>query len=160
MGSFDTLEAAALSSEEMERLKVAVAGSDIKAKLEACGATGGEVCTAVIIAVEGGKIKGSRWTLVGNMGMVDVSTHRLDEARGVLVTVDLTDMTMFIFPGVSDPRNGANRSEWVGGDTLATKMITEDKTITDKHTLANIDYFVEGGFSLRAVVVTISKGKY
>jgi hypothetical protein len=68
-------------------------------------------------------------------------------------------MTKFIFRGVSDPRNGANRSEWVGGDTLATKMITEDETITDKHTLANIDYFMEGGFSLRAVVVPISRGE-
>jgi hypothetical protein len=52
MGSFDTSEAAALTKEEMEKLKVAGAGSDIKAKLEACGATGGEVCAAVIIAVE------------------------------------------------------------------------------------------------------------
>ena len=78
MGIFDTSEAAALTKEEMEKLKVAGAGSDIKAKLEACGATGGEVCAAVIIAVEGGKIKGSKWTLVGNLGEVDVSTHRLD----------------------------------------------------------------------------------
>jgi hypothetical protein len=52
----------------MEKLKVAGAGSNIEAKLEACGATGGEVCAAVIIGVEGGKIKGSRWTLVGNLG--------------------------------------------------------------------------------------------
>ena len=44
MGIFDTSEAAALTKEEMEKLKVAGAGSDIKAKLESCGATGGEVC--------------------------------------------------------------------------------------------------------------------
>ena len=68
MGIFNTSEAAALTKEEMEKLKVAGAGSDIKAKLESCGATGGEVCAAVIIAVEGGKIKGSKWTLVGNLG--------------------------------------------------------------------------------------------
>ena len=130
-----------------------------KAKLEACGATGGEVCAAIIVSVEGVKVKGSRLTLVGDMGMVDVSTHRLDGARGVIVTVDLTDMTKFNFPGVTDPRNGANRSEWIEGGTLATKMITEDDTITDKHTLANIDYFMEGGFSLRAVVVPIGMGQ-
>jgi hypothetical protein len=42
MGSFDTSEAAALTKEKMEKLKVAGAGSDIKAKLEACDSTGGE----------------------------------------------------------------------------------------------------------------------
>jgi hypothetical protein len=94
----------------MEKLMVVEAGSDIKAKLEACCAMGGEVCAAIIVSVEGGKVKGSRWTLVGDMGMVDVSTHRLDGARGVIVTVDLTDMTKFILPGVTDTRNGANRS--------------------------------------------------
>jgi hypothetical protein len=69
--------------------------------------------------------------------------------------VDLTDMTKLSFPSSTGPRNGANRSEWVGGDTLATKMITQDKTITDKHTIAQIDYMVDGGFSLRATVVVV-----
>ena len=93
MVGFDTSEATTLTSEEMGQLVVAGTGSDIKPKLEACGATGGEVCAAIIVSVEGGKVKGSRWTLVGDMGMVDVSTHRLNGARGVIVTVDLTDMT-------------------------------------------------------------------
>ena len=159
MGIFDTSEAAALTKEEMEKLKVARAGSDIKAKLEACGATGGEVCAAVIIAAEGEKIKGSQWTLVGNPGEVDVSTYRLNGARGVVVTVDLTDMTKFSFPASSDPKNGANRSEWVGGDTLATRMVTQDEVITDKHTITNIDYMADGGFSLRATVVHITMGE-
>jgi hypothetical protein len=47
----------------------------------------------------------------------------------------------------------------VGGDTLSTKMVTQDETITDKRTLTNIDYFVDGGFSLMAVVVPISMGE-
>ena len=96
---------------------------------------------------------------MGNLGEVDVSTHRLDGARGVVVTVDLTDMTMFSFPASSDPRNGANRSEWVGGDTLATRMVTQDEVITDKHTITNIDYMADGGFSLRATVVPITMGE-
>ena len=66
MGAFDTSEATALTREEMEKLKVAGAGSEIKATLQACGATGGEVCAAIIIAVEGAKVKGSKWTFVGN----------------------------------------------------------------------------------------------
>ena len=65
----------------MEKLKVTGAGSEIKAKLQACGATGGEVCAAIIIAVEGTKIKGSKWTIVGNLGQVDVSTQRLKGER-------------------------------------------------------------------------------
>jgi hypothetical protein len=159
MVCFDTAEAAALSNEEMEKLVVRGSGSDIKAKLEACGATGGEVCAAIIISVEAGKVKGSKWTLVGDMGMVDVSTHRLDGARGVIVTVDLTDMTKFTFPGVTDPRNGSNRSDWIESVTLANKMITENETVTDKHTLTNMDYFTDGRFSLRAVVVPIGMGE-
>ena len=43
--------------------------------------------------------------------------------------------------------------------TLANKMVTENETITDKHTLANVDYFMDGGFSLRAVVVPIGMGE-
>ena len=155
MGVFDTSEATALTREEMEKLKVAGAGSEIKAKLQACGATGGEVCAAIIIAVEGAKVKGSKWTIVGNLGQVDVSTHRLKGERGVVVTVDLSDMTKFPFPGATDPRNGANRSEWVGGHSLATKMITQDETIQDKHAMSQHDYMAEGDFSLRATVVPI-----
>ena len=149
----------ALSKEDMEKLVVKGSGSDIKAKLEACGVAGGEVCAAIIISAEAGKVKGSRWALIGNMGMVDVSTHRLDGARGVVVTVDLTDLTKFTFPGMTDPRNGSNRSDWIDGATLATKMITEEETITDKNTIINMDYFDKGGFSLRAVVVPIAMGE-
>jgi hypothetical protein len=109
--------------------------------------------------VRGGQVRGSRWTLVGDMGMVDVTTDKLDGARGVIVTVDLTDMSNFIFPGATDPKIGANRSEWIEGGLLATKMVTEDDIITDKHTLANIDYFTNGGFSLRAVMVPIGMGQ-
>ena len=159
MVCFDTTGAMALSKEEMEKLVVRGSGSDIKAKLEACGVAGGEVCAAIIISAEAGKVKGSRWALIGNMGMVDVSTHRLDGARGVVVTVDLTDLTKFTFPGMTDPRNGSNRSDWIDGVTLANKMITETETITDKNTIINMDYFDNGGFSLRAVVVPIAMGE-
>ena len=49
-------------------------------------------------------------------------------------------MSKFEFPAATDPRTGANRSEWVEGGTLAVKFVTEDKDIiTDKNTLANLD---------------------
>jgi hypothetical protein len=114
----------------------------------------------MVISLQGGKVKGSRWTLVGDLGLVEVSTHRLDGARGVIVTVDLTVMSKFVFPVATDPRTGANRSEWVEGCTLVVKFVTEDNNvITDKNTLTNIDYFTDGGFSLRAVVVPIGMGQ-
>ena len=69
----------ALSKEDMEKLVVRGSGSDIKAKLEACGVEGGEVRADIIIPAEAGKVKRSRWALIGDMGMVDVSTHRLDQ---------------------------------------------------------------------------------
>jgi hypothetical protein len=47
-----------LTIEEMGKLVVAGTGSDIKAKLEDCGAMGGEVCAAVIVSVEGGPGEG------------------------------------------------------------------------------------------------------
>ena len=38
--------------------------------------------------------------------------------------------------------------------------MTEDKdVITDKNTLANMDYFQDGGFSIRAVVIPIGMGQ-
>ena len=79
MVCFDTSGAMALSKEDMEKLVVRGSGSDIKAKLEACGVEGGEVCAAIIISAEAGKVKGLKWALIGDMGMVDVSTHRLDQ---------------------------------------------------------------------------------
>jgi hypothetical protein len=134
-------------------------GTAIKEKLEACGAEEGELCAAMVISVQGGKVKGSQWTLLGDLGLVEISTHQLDGARGVIVTVDLIDMSKFVFPADTDPRTGANRSEWVEGCTLAVKFVTEDNNvITDKNTLTNTDYFTNGGFSLRVVVVPISMG--
>ena len=47
MVCFDTTGAMALSKEDMGKLVVRGSGSDIKAKLEACGVDGGEVCTAI-----------------------------------------------------------------------------------------------------------------
>jgi hypothetical protein len=96
-------------------------------KLEACGVAEGELCAAMVISVQGGKVRGSRWTLVGDLGLVEVSTHRLDGARRVIVTVDLTDMSKFVFPAATDPRTGANRGEWVEGCTLAVKMVTGER---------------------------------
>ena len=160
MAVFDTSEATVLTPDEMRLLVVEGSGAAIKEKLESCGAEDGELCAAIVLSVKGGKVKGSRWTVHGDLGLVEISTHRLDGARGVIVTVDLTDMTQFEFPATTDPRLGANRSEWVEGVTLAVKFVTEDKdVITDKNTLTNLDYFVNGGFSIRAVVVPISMGQ-
>ena len=57
MGAFDTSEAIALTREEMTKLKVVGAGSEIKAKLQAFDATGGEVCAAIIITEAMGIMK-------------------------------------------------------------------------------------------------------
>jgi hypothetical protein len=112
MVAFDTSEATVLTTEEMGHLVVEGSGTAIKEKLEACGAEEGELCAAMVISFRGGKVKGSRWTLLGDLGLVEISTHRLDGARGVIVTVDLTDMSKFVFPAPTDPRTGANRSGW------------------------------------------------
>ena len=61
MVCFDTSGAMALSKEDMEKLVVRGSGSDIKAKLEACGVEGGEVRADIIIPAEAGKVKRSRW---------------------------------------------------------------------------------------------------
>ena len=55
MVCFDTTGAVALSKEDMEKLVVRGSGSDIKAKLEACGVEGGEVRAAIIIRPNQGK---------------------------------------------------------------------------------------------------------
>jgi hypothetical protein len=60
MVSFDTSEATTLTTEEMAQLVVAGTGTDIKNKLEACGAEEGELCAAIMISVQGGKVRGSR----------------------------------------------------------------------------------------------------
>ena len=57
-----------LSDEGMKKLVVEGTCFQTQAKLqESCGVAPGTMCAAVVIAVEGGKINGSKWPLIGDL---------------------------------------------------------------------------------------------
>ena len=82
---------------EKQKLIATGVGQEVFAKMEVCGVQAEVIGAAIIVSVKDGKIIASKWAITGNLIMVDISTHKLRGERGIVVTVDITDM----FPGVA-----------------------------------------------------------
>ena len=65
-------------------------------------------CTAILIKGEVGKIMGTRWMVLGDLGQVVLSAHRLGGGRNKNVYIDCSDLAKFTFPSNSDPRTYRN----------------------------------------------------
>ena len=75
-----------------------------------------------MIAVEDAKVLGSVWILSGNLGQVKFSTGRVGGSRNLNVWMNLTDLTEFFFPRISDPRESGNLSAWHEAIGLVTRL--------------------------------------
>ena len=98
MGVYDISKATTLSTSELASLKVT---GLVEFKNKMANFSGGaQIPTAgVLMAVESGKVKGSKWVLTGDLGQASVHTQRLGGDRGQTVTLDLSDLTKFRFDG-------------------------------------------------------------
>ena len=75
MPLFDISKASTLGSTDLGRLTVRGLGVELQAKLVESGLTKDkEAAAAVLMKVEGGKLMGTRWTLVGGLKAVAVPT--------------------------------------------------------------------------------------
>ena len=97
--------------EELGHLTVRGAGLNAVAKLQGHGAKAEETCAAIVMAVEQGKVMGSMWMITWNLGHVKFSTGKVGGSRNLNVWLDLTDLTEFSFPRISDPRECGNLSD-------------------------------------------------
>lgn len=159
MPLFDVSKASTLGSTDLGRLTVKGLGVDLQAKLTESGLIQDkEAAVAVLIKVEGGKLQGTCWTLVGGLKTVVVPTHHLGGERGKTVSLNLGDLSVFTFPGDGDPRQSSNRSYWVPGMQLTTKLTTSDGEVTDKK-LIEADPVFKKGFVLRVSILPLKAGE-
>ena len=115
---FEQIKPKALSPSEWASLTVNGTGIQVTQELRRQGAEASDPCAVIIIPIENGQVKGSRWTVSGNLGEVKFETHRVGEDRNKNVFLDLSDLTRFKFPGDDDQRVWGNLSEWEDGLTL------------------------------------------
>ena len=104
---------------------------NIGAMLRKHEAVAGEPCATVMVAIEAGKVKVSSWPLEGNLGTVVFSTGRVGGHRNLNVEVNLTDLSRFVFPTDSDPRDISNLSNWTEGLSLVTWLKDGSQDLTD-----------------------------
>lgn len=158
MPLFNIKGASTLSPEELDNLKISGLGLELDAKLGKCGAETDGATATIIMAIERGKIRGCKWALKGRYPDVKISASRLG-GQDRKVVLDLSDLSMFNFPGDQDPRNGVNRSEWMPASQLASKIIIDKKEVTDKKAMEEDEYLAGGGFCVRLTILPIALGK-
>ena len=95
MGLYDITKATTMSTSKLASLKVSGVGTEISTKLAEFSGNSQKPTAGVLMAVENGQIKGSKWVLVGDLGKADVHTQRLGGDRGKMVTMDLSDLSKF-----------------------------------------------------------------
>ena len=79
--------------EDLGHLTVRGTGINIVAKFQEHGAKAEEPCTAIVMAVEQGKVLGSMWRISGNLGHVKFSLGRVGGSQNLNVWLNLTDLT-------------------------------------------------------------------
>jgi len=160
MGLYDISKATTLSATELSSLVVAGVGQEISDKIAEFRGNSQKVTAGVLIGVENGQIKGSKWVVVGNLGKAEVHTQRLGGDRGKMITIDLSDLSKFKFNSDTDPRNGANMSQWVDVKDLMTRMKTRDKVVTtDPKAMEQDSFIAGGGCSVRLTILPTGAGK-
>ena len=128
---FKLIKPSILSEAGLESLVVTGAGLNIGAMMRKHGAVAGEPCATVMVAIEAGKVKFSSWPLEGNLGTVVFSTGRVGGHKKLNVEVNLTDLSMFVFPTDSDPGGYSNLNNWTEGLSLVTWLKDGSQDLTD-----------------------------
>ena len=62
-----------------------------------------------------------------------------------MITIDLSNLSRFKFNADVDPRNGANRSQWIDVKDLMMNIRTRDKEVTTDPKAMEEDSFIAGG---------------
>lgn len=133
-------------------VETAGTGVHIGRTLRRQGWNGETPVASVMITIEEGKIKGSRWVLRGNLKTVVIPLRRLRAKDHELkATVDFSDLSKVTFPILSNPQEGgANHSTWTDGlDWITELSPSKGEVIKDRSAIQENPFMKEVGFSLR-----------
>ena len=108
-----------------------------------------------------GKIKGSRWFVCGNLGLVQVNGSRLGTNRSVGVSIDMTKLSDWVFPTEGDPREPSNLSMWRDGRDIVKEIREGEVVTTDPSTIASHPLFSQDpGFAMRLCAIPTKGGNF
>ena len=79
----------ALGEQNKDNLTVTSSSNTIEFELQRRGAVATQATGAIVLNVEAGRVKGSRWFLTGDLGVIVIKGDKLGLKKTVEVTVDL-----------------------------------------------------------------------
>ena len=100
----------ALRPSWMEGLTVSSTTYQVEAELTRRGALPDKATGTIVVNMEDGRTKGSRWFLCGDLGLTQVNGSRLGSKKSIEVSIDMTKLSDWAFPTEGDPREPSNLS--------------------------------------------------
>ena len=137
-------------------LTVASSRNTIQEELGRRGAVATRATGTVIVVIEKGQVKGSRWMVTGNLGPVWVSGEKLGLSKAVEASIDMSNLTDWEFPTDGDTRTNSNQSAWRDGSSVTTILKDGTKVLDDPSQIKDHAMLTSPGFSLR---LTVAPGK-
>ena len=118
----------ALTERNKVDLTVSSSRNTILEELGRRGAVATRATGTVIVVIEKGQVKGSRWMVTGNLGPVWVSGEKLGLSKAVEASIDMSNLADWEFPTDGDTRTNSNQSAWRDGSSVTTsKSGTSDE---------------------------------
>ena len=145
-----------LTARNKADLTVAASKSTIQEELKRRGAVASRATGTVVVVVEKGKVQGSRWMMVGNLGPVWVTGDKLGLKKNVEASINLSDLTSWEFPTAKDSRINSNQSFWKDGGEVTTSLKDGTQMLDDGNKIKSHSMITSPGFSLR---LTVAPGK-
>ena len=137
---------------EMTWANVEVTGMGPPAKnaLKRGGWDGKTPIASVMVSCQQGVVVGAEWLLRGTLAEVSVPMRRLSGDNKMSLTLDLTDLSVFKFPTVTNPGSGApNHSNWANGEDYTTSLTVGGTVLSESSAIKGSDFMKNTGFSLR-----------
>ena len=94
----------ALTESNKVDLTVSSTSNTIAVELERRGSVATRATGTVIVNVEGGLVKGSRWFITGDLGVVIIKGDKLGIKKSVEVSIKMKKLAEWSFPTEADPR--------------------------------------------------------
>ena len=137
-------------------LTVASSKNTIQEELGRRGAVATRATGTVVVVIEKGQVKGSRWMVTGDLGPVWISGEKLGLTKAVEASIDMSDLTSWEFPTAEDTRTNSNQSTWRDGSQVTTVLKDGTQMLDDPSMIKNHAMLTSPGFSLR---LTVAPGK-
>ena len=131
-------------------VEVTGTGPPVKNALKRGGWDGKTPIASVLISCEKGAVVGAEWLLRGTLNEVTVPMRRLSGDTKMSLILDLTDLSQFKFPTVTNQGTGApNHSTWSNGEDYTTSLTVGGTVLSESSAIKGSDFMKNTGFSLR-----------